>query len=161
MLYFYNILCKTLEKKMGRNYTLRTQISKPVAEVYDAIVSKDKLSKYFTNKSSSDLKEGELIIWNWYEWGDFPVVVKKLIPHKLIELALDSKEWKKTEDEAYEVLVIFEFEELDDNRTMLSISESGWKTDNEGLKASHENCGGWQHMSMCLKGYLEHGIDLR
>jgi hypothetical protein len=37
----------------------------------------------------------------------------------LIELALDSKEWEKTQSEAYEVLVIFEFEELEDG-TMLT-----------------------------------------
>ena len=44
---------------------------------------------------------------------------------------------------------------------MLSISESGWKTDREGLKGSHDNCSGWTHMAMCLKAYLEHGLDLR
>ena len=44
---------------------------------------------------------------------------------------------------------------------MLSISESGWKTDEEGLKGSHDNCGGWQQMAMCLKAYLEYDIDLR
>jgi uncharacterized protein YndB with AHSA1/START domain len=78
----------------------------------------------------------------------------------LIELALDSKEWEKTQSEAYEVLVIFEFEELEDG-TMLSISEQGWKTDAPGIKGSLDNCGGWTHMAMCLKAYIEHGIDLR
>lgn len=80
--------------------------------------------------------------------------------NQLIELALDPKEWKKTQDDSYEVLVIFEFEEVEGG-TMLSISEKGWKTDAEGLKGSHDNCGGWTHMSMCLKAYLEHAIDLR
>jgi len=50
---------------------------------------------------------------------------------------------------------------LEDGATMLSISEEGWKTDAEGLKGSHDNCGGWTHMVMCLKAYIEHGIDLR
>lgn len=146
---------------MARNYTVSTQISKPVAEVFDAVVSREKLNCYFTHESSSDLKEGEGITWHWRKWGDHPVVVKKIVPNQLIELALDSKKWKKTEDEAYEVLVIFEFEELENGGTMLSISEEGWKTDEAGLKGSHENCGGWQHMAMCLKGYIEYGIDLR
>ena len=88
------------------------------------------------------------------------VAVSKTKPAALIELAIDSREWDKTKDEAYEVLVIFEFEELEDG-TMLSISEQGWKTDADGLKASHDNCGGWTHMAMCLKAYIEHGIDLR
>ena len=88
------------------------------------------------------------------------VVVRKVVTNELIELAIDSKEWDKTKDDAYEVLVIFEFEELDDG-TMLSISEQGWKTDADGLKGSHDNCEGWTHMTMCLKAYLEHDIDLR
>ena len=43
----------------------------------------------------------------------------------------------------------------------LSISEDGWKTDEDGLRGSHENCGGWTHMAMCLKGWIEHDIDMR
>ena len=31
----------------------------------------------------------------------------------------------------------------------------------KGLKASYDNCGGWMHMSCCLKAYLEYGINLR
>jgi uncharacterized protein YndB with AHSA1/START domain len=84
-----------------------------------------------------------------------------VIKDELIVLTIDSREWDKTKDEAYDVKVIFEFESLDDGGTMLSISEEGWKTDAEGLKASHDNCGGWTHMATCLKAWIEHGIDLR
>jgi uncharacterized protein YndB with AHSA1/START domain len=146
---------------MTRNYTVRTKIRRPVAEVFDAVVSSDKLRAYFTDSASGDLKEGEEIIWHWNEYGEFPVVVDTVVANKLIELTLDSKKWQKTRNEAYDVRVILEFEALDDGTTMLSISESGWKTDAAGLKGSHENCGGWTHMAMCLKGWIEHGIDLR
>jgi uncharacterized protein YndB with AHSA1/START domain len=145
---------------MARNYTVSTRISKPVADVFDAIVSSDKLANYFA-KGSGDLIEGTTVTWHWEGYGDAPVVVKKVVENELIELVLDSKEWKKTQDESYEVSIIFEFESLDDGATMLSISEAGWKTDADGLKASHDNCGGWQHMAVCLKAWIEHGIDLR
>lgn len=145
---------------MGRNYTVRTKILRPVAEVFDAIVKSDRMKKYFLDGASSDLIEGETVTWRWDHYGENPVVVRKVVENELIELAFDSREWDKTKDEAYEVLVIFEFEELEDG-TMLSISEQGWKTDADGLKGSHDNCGGWTHMAMCLKAYLEHGIDLR
>ncbi len=148
-------------KSMSRNYTVNTKISRPVADVYDAIVSSDRMTRYFTNSSSGDLKVGEIVTWHWDEWGDFPVTVRKMVPNKLIELTLDSKNWQKTKEDSYQVRVIFEFEELEDGATMLSISEEGWKTDAEGLKGSHDNCGGWTHMAMCLKAYIEHGIDLR
>lgn len=41
------------------------------------------------------------------------------------------------------------------------ISESGWRSDPEGIKASYGNAGDWMHMMCCMKGYLEHGINLR
>jgi len=146
---------------MARTYTVRTRILRPVAEVFDAIVSSDKLSRYFVHRTSGDLEADERIVWHWNEWGDFPVVVDKVVTNALIELTLDTKQWGKTKSDAYPVRVIFEFEELDDGNTMLSISEDGWKTDADGLKGSHDNCGGWTHMAMCLKAWIEHGIDLR
>ena len=145
---------------MSRNYTIQRKIFRPVAEVFEAIISSDKLKCYFVDSTSSDLVEGVRVIWQWDQYGVHPVVVRKIIKNQLIELVLDSKEWKKTQNEAYEVLVIFEFEEQTDS-TMLSISEQGWKTDMEGLKGSHDNCSGWTHMTMCLKAYIEHGIDMR
>lgn len=127
---------------------------------FDAVISSEKLKRYFVNGASGNLEEGERIVSHWDHYGENTVVVRKIIKNELIELALDSKEWKKTQSEAYEVLVIFEFKQLDDG-TMLSISEQGWKTDADGLKGSHDNCGGWTHMAMCLKAHIEHGIDLR
>ena len=143
------------------NYTVNTRIEKTVTEVFEAIVRKDTLNKYFTDDSSGDLVVGEQIIWNWNEWGEFPVTVTKIIENELIVLTIDSKRWLKTKDQSYEVSIIIEFKSLDDGQTMLSISEEGWKTDVDGLMASHDNCSGWTHMAMCLKAYIEHGIDLR
>ena len=145
---------------MSRNYRLQTKIKRPVADVFDAVVSSERMKNYFVNGASSDLVEGATVTWRWDHYGENPVVVRKVVANELIELAIDSKEWDKTKDDAYEVLVIFEFEQLEDG-TMLSISEQGWKTDADGLKGSHDNCGGWTHMAMCLKAYIEHGIDLR
>lgn len=146
---------------MSRNYTVSTQINKPVQEVFNAVVSKEVLTKYFTNNSSGDLIEGDRVLWRWNHYGESSIVVKKIVQNERIELSLDSHEWDKTKEESYDVLVIFEFEQLDEGGTKMSISEQGWRTDDEGLKASHDNCGGWMHMATCLKAWLEHGIDLR
>jgi uncharacterized protein YndB with AHSA1/START domain len=151
----------TGDGSMARNYTVQTKIMRPVADVFDAIVSKDKMMNYFVNDASDDLNEGKTIRWRWNHYGENPIVVKKIVENKLIELTLDSHEWDKTSDEAYEVNVIFEFEELEEGGTLLSISEEGWKTDADGLRGSHDNCGGWTHMAMCLKAWIEHDIDLR
>ena len=146
---------------MARNYTVQTRIMRPVTDVFDAVFSKENLLKYFVDGASDDLVEGATVTWHWKHYGENPVVVKKVVQDQLIELMLDSREWDKTKNESYNVSVIFEFEELEEGGTLLSISEDGWKTDADGLKASHDNCGGWTHMAMCLKAWIEHGIDLR
>ena len=167
MLYFYNVFIKpriqrVRRQKMARNYTVQTKILRPVAEVFDAIVSSDKLCNYFTDRTSGDLAEGEEVRWHWSHYDpELPVTVNRVDSNQRIELTLDSVEWKKSESDSYPVKVIFEFEALDDGSTMLSISEEGWKTDEDGLRASHENCGGWMSMATCLKAWIEHGIDLR
>jgi uncharacterized protein YndB with AHSA1/START domain len=145
----------------NRNYTVQTKIGRPVATVFNAIVDEKSLCNFFSDGSSGPLVEGAQVIWHWNHYGDTPVVVKRVIENELIHLEIDSREWKKTDDTAYKVDVIFELEKLDDSSTMLSISERGWLTDGAGLKASHENCSGWTHMAVCLKAYIEHGIDMR
>ena len=147
---------------MQRNYTIHTRIQKPIGEVFDAVVAGDKLCRYFTSSVSGDLVAGDTVYWRWEHYhAELPVTVQAVVPGARIELTLDSKTWEKTRGEAYPVTVIFELEALDDGSTMLAISESGWKSDAEGRKGSHDNCSGWTHMAMCLKAWIEHGIDLR
>lgn len=146
---------------MARNYTVSTKIMRPVAEVFAAVVSRDQMKNYFVDDANEDLRAGKTIRWRWDHYGESLVVVKSVELNKRIELTIDSNEWDKTANDSYDVAVIFEFEALDDASTRVSISEDGWKTDAEGLKASHENCGGWMHMATCLKAWMEHDIDLR
>lgn len=145
----------------NRVFTIQTKIHRPVKEVFAAVIDEQALNRYFTDRSSGPLREGARIIWHWSAWGDYPVVVHKVVPESRIELVIDSTEWKKTSSMGYPVTVVIEFMAVDSESTMVSISESGWRIDADGLKASHENCGGWQHMALCLKAFLEHGIDLR
>jgi len=94
---------------MSRNYTVRTKIERPVSEVFNAIVSREILKRYFAGDSSGDLEAGQTIIWSWPEAGEYPVLVKKVEANKLIELGLNSKVWTKSEDDSYKVLVRLEF----------------------------------------------------
>lgn len=144
-----------------KNYTVRTRINKPVAEVFRAVVDSGTIINYFVNRTSSDLIQDARVTWEWDNYGANEVLVKRIVENQLIELILDSQNWDKTTDDAYEVTVSIEFESLDDQTTMVSISESGWKHDAEGYRGSHDNCGGWQDMLLCLKAYLEYKVDLR
>lgn len=146
---------------MEPNFTLHTTINRNVADVFAAIVEPSHINRYFTDGTSGPLIQGSQVTWRWHQWGENPVVVKTVIPNSLILLSINSIEWEKSKNDSYEVEVRFELEALEDDKTLLTVSETGWKTDDPGLKASHENCGGWQHMMLCLKAYLEYEIDLR
>ncbi len=147
---------------MTQDFMLHTRINKPAAEVFGAIVKRDSIVNYFVDKTSGDLIEGQTIIWHWNDWGDHPVTVKTVRPNTLLEFTFNTTDWKKTKDGGYDVTVTIKVEALSENSSMLSISESGWRVNEEdGRKGSYDNCGGWQHMAMCLKAYLEHGINLR
>lgn len=146
---------------MERSFTVQTTISRSAEDIFNAIVDPEMLTNYFVNRTSGKLEPGHRVVWFWENWGDHPVEVDEVIPNKRIALRLNSIAWNKSDDDSYDVLVEFEIEALENDRTMLKISETGWKDDADGIKASYENCGGWQHMADCCKAWLEHGIDLR
>ena len=74
---------------MARNYTVQTRIMRPVADVFDAIISKEKMMNYFVDGASEDLNEGATIKWHWNHYGENPIVVKRIVENQLIELTLD------------------------------------------------------------------------
>lgn len=146
---------------MQRSFTVQTTIARSAEDVFNAIVDPTQLSRYFVDSSSGRLEAGTTVTWNWRSWGDYPIVVDDVTPYTKLSLRINSKAWRKSEVNDYDVRVDFELEPIGPELTLVKVSETGWHDDAEGIKASYENCGGWQHMVDCAKAWLEHGIDLR
>ena len=141
---------------MDLKFQVQLKIRRPVAEVFEGVVNPGKLSGYFVQKSSGPLREGTTVKWTFAEVpGDHDVVVRRVVANEQIVF-----EWAAAEG-GYNTTVAMTFVPLDAVTTMVKISESGWRETAAGLAASYDNCGGWMHMALCLKGYLEHGINLR
>jgi len=64
MLYFYNVFVNERKggREMSRNYTVQTKILRPVADVFDAVISSERLKGYFVNGASGNLVEGERVV---------------------------------------------------------------------------------------------------
>ena len=140
---------------MEPKFSVQTRINKPVAEVFDAVINPKKIVGYFCEQADAPLVEGQTVHWTWSSHGvTHPVQVKQIVPNAKIVI-----EWPAGSSGT--TVAEMSFSSLEDGRTMVKISESGWPATAEGLKASYKNCEGWQHMITCLKGYLQHGIDLR
>lgn len=141
---------------MEPKFQVQLKIRKPVAEVFDAVVRPEKLSGYFVSKANAPLAEGATVKWSFAEAPEpFDVVVRHVVRNERIVF-----EWP-AEEGGYNTRVEMAFKTLDDGSTLVQISESGWRPTPAGIKASYGNAGGWMHMLVCLKGYLEYGINLR
>ncbi len=155
---------------MEVKFRVAARIAKPVEEVFEALADPDKLSCYFTTGGAKGrLETGATVTWDFHDYpGAFPVHVIEVVPNERIVF-----EWEATEGEApnleggrienagYNTTVTITLKQLDDGRTLIEISEEGWRDTPGGIEASYGNCQGWSQMLCALKVWLEHGINLR
>ncbi len=141
---------------MDPKFQVQLKIRKPVAEVFDAVVNPDKLTRYFIQTTTGPMVPGSTVMWKFPEYESLvPVTVEEVSPPSRLVFA-----WP-ADGGAYLTRVEMSLETLDSGDTMVRISESGWPGDARGLERSHGNAGGWMHMLTCLKGWIEYGINLR
>lgn len=143
---------------MNLNFTISGRISKPVDEVFEAVVNPDHLSSYFTTGGARGrLVAGTEVTWDFHDFpGAFPVLVEEVVPNEKIVLR-----WETGDGGDTWTTVAMTFHQLDDGRTLVRISEHGWPETDPGLKSCLGNCEGWTGMLCAMKVWLEHGINLR
>lgn len=150
---------------MELKFTISGRISKPVHEVFEAVANPEHLSLYFTTGGAKGrLETGSVVTWDFHDFpGAFPVNVVEVVPDEKIVLRWGAQENTVDVDAAGNALttVTMTFEPLEDDRTLVQITESGWKSSAEGLAASYDNCEGWTSMLNAMKAWLEHGINMR
>lgn len=130
------------------------QISKPINEVFEAIVNPEKMCNYFISQSSGRMESGKKLIWKFPEFDmEVPVEVVKAEANSLI-----SYYW---ENSGKNLLVEMKLSTVGDNFTLVKISEKSMDNDEAGLKWLSGNSFGWSNFLACLKAYLEFGINLR
>lgn len=130
------------------------QIQKPIHEVFEAIVNKDKMSNYFISESTGNLEEGKDLLWKFPEFDmEFPIRVGKIIKDSYI-----SYYWYM---DTIELLVEMNLTPKENNSTLVTITEKSRINDEAGLKWLSGNSFGWSNFLACLKAYLEYGINLR
>src|SRR5262245_33310968 len=117
-------------KFMDLKFTVGGRISKPLGEVFEAVVNPDHLSRFFTTGGAKGrLEAGAVVTWDFHDFpGAFPVHVVEVEKDKRIVLR-----WNAAADAApaspsgaRQTTVVMTFEPLDDNRTLVRISEHGW-----------------------------------
>ena len=141
-------------KKQTLEIKVALQIQKPVQEVFEAIVDPEKMSNYFISKSSGKMEEGKQIKWCFPEFDiGFPIRVGKIEKNKYI-----SYYWNVDDKE---LIVEMTLTSKEDKGTLVTITEKSMENDKAGIKWLMGNTGGWANFLVCLKAYLEYGINLR
>lgn len=145
---------------MELKFKVAGRIARSVAEVFEAVANPVELSRYFTTGGATGrLEPGATVHWDFHDFpGAFPVQVVQVELNKRIVL-----EWgaETAASASGRTTVTMTFEPLEDGRTLVTISEEGWRETPAGLDASYGNCQGWAQMLCAMKAWVEHGINLR
>lgn len=130
------------------------QIIKPISEVFEAIVDPAKMSNYFISSGSERMEEGKQITWQFPEFETkVPIRVGKIEKNKYVSFYWDS--------DGIELMVDMTLTGIEDNATLVRVTEKSRKNDEAGIKWLVGNTEGWANFLACLKAYLEYGINLR
>jgi len=151
----------TAEALSALSFTVSGRISRPRAEVYEAVADPARLSRYFTTGGARGrLEAGADVTWDFADFpGRFPVTVVEAVPHERIVIEWDAS--PGTTDSG-KTRTTFAFSSLDDDtRTLVTITEESWNPTTAGAKGAFGNCEGWTGMLAALKAWVEHGINLR
>ena len=155
---------------MDLKFTVFANVSRPPAEVFEAVVNPDILSEYFTTGGAKGrLEAGAQVTWDFADFpGAFPVDVIEVVPNEKIVLRWEAGDGREDHEAGtwerggYQTTVTMTFKPLDDGaRTMVEITEEGWRETEGGLQASYGNCMGWSQMLAAMKAWVEHRINLR
>jgi uncharacterized protein YndB with AHSA1/START domain len=151
---------------MAYEFTVSGRIAKPVGEVFEAVVDPKQLSGYFTTGGAKGrLETGATVTWDFHDFpGAFPVEVVEVEKDKRIVLRWDAAEGDSPDTAqpvGYKTTVTMTFTPIEEHRTLVSITEEGWRETPAALKSSYGNCEGWTGMLCAMKAYLEYGINLR
>jgi uncharacterized protein YndB with AHSA1/START domain len=143
------------ETNLQINFTVRQRINRPAAEVFQAVFDPGKLCRYFTETADGPPIAGQVVHWTWASGDEADVHVLELEMNE--KLVCSWQGWQVEQATTWTMIL----EPLDGGATRLSVHETGWRSDQRGLESSYAHCYGWTHMLLCLKAFLEHGVDLR
>jgi uncharacterized protein YndB with AHSA1/START domain len=155
---FYNMSADDTLTELS--FSVAARVSRPVAEVYEAVADPDQLSRYFTTGGARGrLEPGAEVTWDFADFpGRFPVTVVEADPPSRIVIEWGADDGTTTSGTTR---TTFTFEEAEPGRTLVTVRESLWLPTASGSAAAFGNCEGWTQMVSALKIWVEHGINLR
>jgi uncharacterized protein YndB with AHSA1/START domain len=132
------------------------KISKPIHEVFQALIDPEQVAHYWYTSASGKLEEGKTVTWFFGDVG--PDVKVDAVGKKIETDHRISFTWNPWGNEG---IVEITLEAQEDGRTLVKVVEDGWDKDDKGIAALADNTQGWVGFLIGLKGWLEYRINLR
>jgi uncharacterized protein YndB with AHSA1/START domain len=129
-------------------------IRKPAAEVFEAFVNPEITRQFWFTKGSGRLESGKQVQWEWEMYGiSVPVTATAIEPHTRIVIEWPGYGGRST--------VEWRFSAQPDGTTFVTITESGFTGDGDGLvKQVTDSTQGFSLVLAGAKALLEHGVRL-
>ena len=143
-----------MEDQQELGFSFCCIIHAAVDEVFTAITDKSAISTFFTDASRASLEAGRTVLWRFGDL-EIDIHVEEVVPDERIVCS-----WPASNDVGYRTRFTFALEPQGEG-TKILVSESGWRSDSEGMASAFEQCSGWTHFFASLKARLEHGVDLK
>ena len=129
-------------------------INKPIATVFKAFINPEITTHFWFTKATGSLEEGKTIDWTWEMYGNHVVTVKVLSIKDNESIVI---QWGENEQN----IVEWEFNELENNKTFVTITFNGIiGTVEELCSQIRDTTEGFTLVLAGLKAYLEHNIEL-
>ena len=130
-------------------------IRRPVAQVFEAFVNPDVITKFWFNRTSGSLAADASVTWYWdiYE-ASTEVRVLAFEQDRRIYI-----EWDVNMDNPSRVE--WTFEDRGDDGTYVSVVNSGFDSEaDDVIERVVDSTGGFALVLAAAKAYLEHGVEL-
>lgn len=134
---------------------VKDRVLQPRGKVFSAIVDSDQIVNFFPSSTSGSLRAGETVTWNFADVGGGSVSasVKEIKQDQHIAF-----EWSASGQAAR---VDIDLQPAAGNSTLVTIVESGWPMDKQGVERALRQTQGWTDFLCCMKAYLQFGVHLR
>jgi len=130
-------------------------IRRPVAEVFDAFVNPDVITKFWFDRTSGPLVADTSVTWYW-DLYEASTEVRVLAFEKDRRIYI---EWDVGTDNPSRVE--WTFEDRGDDGTYVSVANSGFDSEaDDVVERVVDSTGGFALVLAAAKAYLEHGVEL-
>jgi uncharacterized protein YndB with AHSA1/START domain len=139
---------------MDIEVNVRERVLQRIGKVFAALIDPREMAHYFISGASGPMKAGAAVDWEFAD-VDAKLSVDVIDVEENRQVIFD---WSAC---GPKTRVTIKLAADDPTTTVVTINESRFPMDEDGVKRALGQNAGWTYTLCCLKAYLQHGVNLR